>query len=67
MRGVRYEACPVRGCPDHGPWAETAVCNAAKAAWSGIAPVDVIRTPSSAAVSTCSVGWPRWAAAPTMW
>ena len=27
MSGVRYEACPVRGCPDHGPWAETAVCN----------------------------------------
>ena len=27
MSGVRYEACPVRSCPDHGRWAETAVCN----------------------------------------
>ncbi len=27
MSGVRYESCPVRGCPDNGWDAETAVCN----------------------------------------
>ncbi len=27
MSGIRYERCPVRGCPDHGPHSETEVCN----------------------------------------